>query len=264
MPHDPAEEMHADLLALALAGRADRVVDAVLATLPPEARGAFVATAEALTAVGLAADEIAPSRGLRARVLASVVAKRRAPRRALLVVDMINDYVRAGGPMEVPRARAIVPALATRIESARAEGVPVVYIVDRHSHDDADLDVWGTHAVEGSTGGEVWPELAPRADDRIVAHPTYSGFFKSDLDTALRALNVDTLVITGCLTEIQMFATATDAMQRGYAVEVPADAQAGASESGEQVAMAMMRFMAPYEPARRALLASLPAIAPAV
>jgi nicotinamidase-related amidase len=260
MPHDPGDEIiRADLLGLLLAGRPDRVADAVRATLSVGARSELGGMAEALSALGRAAGELAPSAALRGRVLASIAARRRAPRRAVLVVDMIRDYVAEGGPMEVPRARGIVPELAKRLEEARASDVPVVYVVDRHSAEDGDLDVWGAHAIEGSPGASVWPDIAPAPCDHVIGHATYSAFFNSDLERTLDALKVDTLVLTGCLTELQMFATATDAMQRGYAIEVHEDSQAGTTEVGEQVAIGMMRFMLPYEPARRELLARVSA-----
>src|SRR5256885_222970 len=94
---------------------------------------------------------------------------------------------------------------------------PVVDVVDEHDPDDPDLDAWGTHAVKGTPGTEVWDEIAPESGDRIVKKPSYSAFHDSNLDQVLDELEIDTLVLTGCLTEIGLMATATDAMQRGFA-----------------------------------------------
>jgi nicotinamidase-related amidase len=111
--------------------------------------------------------------------------------------------------------------------------------------------------VKGTEGAEVWPALAPHAADLVVHKPTYSGFTGSRLDEVLAGLRVDTLVLTGCLTEVGVLATATDALQRGYAVEVPPATQAGASEVNENVALGVLRLLTPYGPARAALLARL-------
>lgn len=203
-------------------------------------------------------ETVAPSASLRTRVLASFgSARARTPRRALVVCDMIVDHLVPGRPMEVPRARAIVDALANRIAGARAAGVPVVYVVDRHAPDDPELDEWGSHAVEGTEGADVWPPLAPQPGDRVVTKPSYSAFFGSELESVLEALSVDTLVLTGCATEVQLLATGTDALQRGFALEMPPDTQAGASEVGERVALAVLSGLAPFVPARRARLARL-------
>jgi nicotinamidase-related amidase len=263
MSVDAREEMLAELLAAVLSPRAERVTNAMLETVPAEVRGELRAMQEALAAVAIhGVDPVAPSAGLRARLLrtvASNAATRRAPKRALVVVDMLNDHLTPGRPFEVPRARRVVSAIAKRIDDARASGVPVVYVCDHHAPDDADLEIWPSHNVDGTDGADVWPELAPQAGDRVVYKPAMSGFVRSDLDAVLVELNVDTLVLTGCATEVQLFTTATDALQRGYAVEIPADAQAGSSAAVEQTALSVLSALAPYEPARRELLARVAA-----
>ncbi len=263
MSVDAMEEMLSELLAAVLSPRAERVTHAMLETLPPEVRSELRAMQEALATVAIhAVDPIAPSPGLRARLLQTVTAnaaKRRAPKRALLVVDMLNDHLTPGRPFEIPRARAVVPAIAKRIDDARANGVPIIYVCDRHAPEDADLEIWPSHNVDGTDGANVWPELAPHAGDRVVYKPAMSGFVRSDLDAVLGELKVDTLVLTGCATEVQLFTTATDALQRGYAVELPADSQAGSGAAVEQTTLSILSALAPYEPARREVLARVAA-----
>jgi nicotinamidase/pyrazinamidase len=251
------EEKVADLLAVLLAGRSDQLADLALGPLAAPVAPELAAMREGLAAMALANQPVAPSAGLRARILKSLEKTTAPPKRALVVIDMQNDALNPGGPLEVPRARAIVPALAARIDAARREGTPVVYVVDVHEPDDSDLDSWAAHNIAGSTGAEVWPDLAPKPGDPVVQKPTYSAFTRSRLAAVLEELRVDTLVLTGCLTEVGILATATEALQRGYAVEVPADSQAGANEANEQVAMGIMQLLPPYGPAREALLESL-------
>ncbi len=246
-----------DPLGFALGARPDRLEAAILA-LTPGLAPAVGAAKEGLAAMALALSTDEPRTELRARLLATAAAEADAARhvrRALIVVDMIHDHLAPGASHEVPRARAIVPALARRIGGARLRGEPVVYVVDSHDPDDEDLDAWGTHALRGTEGASVWTPLAPVEGDVVVEKPSYSAFHGTALDGALAALGVHTLVLTGCLTEIGLMATATDAMQRGYAVEVPPDAQAGAAEQLEQAALAALSFMAPYGPARKRRLA---------
>lgn len=251
---DKQEEQLADLLAFALAGRPERVEDGIflLPSSPPGLRDAVRDTREALAAVALAMPPAAPSAELRARIVGTLESKK--PRRALLVIDMINDHLQPGSLLEVPRAREVVPALKKRIEEARKSGVPIVYVVDEHDPDDPDLDAWGTHAVKGTPGVEVWSELAPESGDRIVKKPSYSAFFQSELTHVLDELKVDTLTLTGCLTEIGIMATATDAMQQGFAIEVPPDSQAGSCIEAEMATIGTLNVMAPFGPARKARL----------
>jgi nicotinamidase-related amidase len=256
----PGEELDAALLAIAVAGRPDRLATVAVEVASEQAgvdlTGSYRATGEALASFALSLPREAPPPSLRARILSTLAAKPvLEPKRALLVVDMIVDYLTPGRPLEVPRARDIVPAIAARLEAARKEGVPVVYIVDQHKPGDADLALWGAHAIEGTEGDEVWPALAPKPGDRIVHKPTYSAFSRSELDHVLAELAVDTLVLTGCLTEIGLFCTAKDALERGFAVELPRDAQAGSSASTERVALSVLDLLPPYAPARHELLA---------
>jgi nicotinamidase/pyrazinamidase len=252
-----ADETLAELMAVVVSGRPDALVEVGLGGAEPAVHETFREVREALAAVALAEPPAQPPRDLRGRILQSLATSRPAPtRRALLVVDMQNDHLTPGRPLEVPRAREIVSALAQRLEVARRENVPVVYVVDEHETGDADLDIWGAHNIKGTEGSQVWLPLAPKAGDKVVAKPTYSAFTRSNLAEVLGKLKVDTLVLTGCLTELGLLATATDALQRGFAVEVPPETQAGATAQTEQVALGIIGLLAPYGPARRDLLAA--------
>jgi len=252
---EPGEEQLADLAAFVLSGRPERVEDGVLMMAPQAFRAAVRDTREVLATLGRAETPAAPSANVRAKLLDSLT--RRTTRKALVVIDMINDHLQPGSLLEVPRAREVVPALKRRIDEARAAGVPIVYVIDEHEVDDPDLDVWGTHAIKGTPGTQVWQELSPQSGDLIVRKPSYSAFYESNLTSVLDDLKIDTLVLTGCLTEIGVMATATDAMQRGFAVEVPADSQAGSCVELEMAALGVMNVMAPFGPSRKNLLVRL-------
>lgn len=171
----PGEEMLAELLGFLLAGRPERIEEGWLALAPAPLREGARDVREALAAIGLATRPEAPSADLRARIVRTVAQRR--PRRALLVIDMINDHLDPGAMLEVPRAREVVTALQERLADARARGVPIVYVVDEHDPDDPDLDAWGTHAVRGTRGNEIWEPLRPAPGDVVVKKPSYSAFF---------------------------------------------------------------------------------------
>lgn len=233
-------------LDMLLAGTPPRVIDALQGT-SPEAQREVDALREALGALGLALDPVAVSPGSRARLAAALDALDQPVRRpALVVMDMMVDHLTPGSALEVPRAREVIPAMRRALDDARREGVPVVYLCDHHEPGDPELDAWGTHNV-GEPAAEVWPEIAPAPTDTVVVHRAYSGFFETRLDGVLRALDVNTVVLTGCLTEIHLFATALDALQRGYRVEVPEALQAGSSALVEQVAMKTLSALAPVQ-----------------
>src|SRR5262245_1015750 len=137
------------LLELLLAGAPDRVIDG-MAAMSPEDLADLGELREDLVRLAQSATSARPSAALRARLLAARPRPRRPQRPVLIVLDMIQDYLRPGGPLEVPRARNVVPALKKRLAEARASKVPVVYVCDTHPPDDPDFRDWPLHAVEGT------------------------------------------------------------------------------------------------------------------
>jgi hypothetical protein len=154
-----------------LAGTPDRTLDAITAPVPEDAADLTALRLE-LVELASSAPPVTPSAALRQRLLAGNPRPRRPRRPVLVVLDMINDHLSPGRPLEISRARDIVPALAHRLATASAQGIPVIYACDSHSIDDPDYDAWPLHALEGSDGAAVWPALAPEPGDRVVTKPT--------------------------------------------------------------------------------------------
>lgn len=134
-------------------------------------------------------------------------------RRALVVVDMLNDFVREGAPLEVPWTRRILPALRREIQRSRGGGDAIVYVSDAHAPDDPEFSRmgWPPHAVKGTKGAEVVEELAPQPGDSVVEKTTYSGFFRTKLDEVLQERGVTDLTVAGCVTHICVLYTVSDA-----------------------------------------------------
>ena len=78
-------------------------------------------------------------------------------RTAMIVVDMQNDFVAAGAPMETPAARAIVPMLAETLKICRGVGIRVIYTAHVHRRDGCDMglfdDMHPPIAKSSSLGG---------------------------------------------------------------------------------------------------------------
>ena len=141
---------------------------------------------------------------------------------AVLVIDMINDFVT--GVFKNERGIKIIPNIKRLVESARKHKVPIVYVTDAHLPNvDHEFEVWEPHAEKGSWGAEIIDELKPKKDDFRVLKRKYSAFQGTDLDMLLRELKVDTLILTGVVTDICIQHTAADAFFRGYRILVPRD-----------------------------------------
>ena len=161
---------------------------------------------------------------------------------ALLVVDMQNDFVRAGAPLEVPDARATIPAQQRLLEHFRTQGLPIVYTRFLSYEADNLLWLWSPQCHPDSRA--CWPghlrsyddadglldcaavidELAPAPNDLVIDKYGYGAFHGTDLDDLLRAKDVGSLVVTGTVTQICVEESAREALHHGYRTTVVADA----------------------------------------
>jgi ureidoacrylate peracid hydrolase len=156
-------------------------------------------------------------------------------RTAMIVVDMENDFVAPGAPLETPAGRIMLPTLKRALTFCRESGIPVIYTTHAHRQGGCDMgrfkDLWppimnGAGLVEGKPGVEIYPEIAPRPGEIVITKRRYSAFYGTDLEIILRGLGVDTVVISGVTTENCCHATARDALFRDYKVVFLSDATA--------------------------------------
>jgi nicotinamidase-related amidase len=162
---------------------------------------------------------------------------------ALLVIDMLNDFVLKNAPLEVPSARKIIPAIKKEIRKVRKKKNPVIFICDAHRLDDSEFKKfgWPPHAVKGTKGAKVIKELMPEKGDIVIEKKTYSGFYKTTLQSTLNKLDIVSLRLTGCVTHICVLFTAFDSVLRDYKVTVVKDGVAGISKDDHDAALRIMK-----------------------
>ncbi|HLG29249.1 MAG TPA: isochorismatase family cysteine hydrolase [Candidatus Brocadiales bacterium] len=161
--------------------------------------------------------------------------------KALLITDMLRDFIDKGAPLEVSGGRDIVVNIQRQIENARKANMPILYCCDRHKKDDTEFRIWPPHAVEGTKGAEIIDALKPQKGDYIIPKTTYSNFFETTLDSTLKRLGVNHLVLTGVCTNICILYTAVDAYMRGYHVTVPEDCVAALTEEDHKFALRQIK-----------------------
>ncbi|MEI6625232.1 MAG: isochorismatase family cysteine hydrolase, partial [Thermoleophilia bacterium] len=116
-------------------------------------------------------------------------------RPAVIVADMLVDFIT--GALANPPSQAIIGPLAELLDGARERGWPVCYVNDAHLPGDVEEHLWGPHALAGTPGAQVIPELAPQPGDVQFAKRYYSGFHETGLDMYLRQRGVETVIVTG-------------------------------------------------------------------
>jgi nicotinamidase-related amidase len=160
--------------------------------------------------------------------------------RALIIVDMLNDFV--DGKLANPKAQAIIAPLQRLLAHARDEGWVVVFSNDAHQPDDPELRVWGEHALAGTREAEVIPQLAPREGEIVSPKQVYGAFDFTGLDERLKQRGADEVVITGQHTHICVRHSSYGALIRGYAITIPRDAVCGFEGVDEDEALAYLEM----------------------
>jgi nicotinamidase-related amidase len=158
--------------------------------------------------------------------------------RALIIVDMLNDFV--DGKLANQKAQAIIDPLQRLLAHAREEGWVVVFSNDAHGPDDPELRVWGEHAMAGTPGAEVIPQLEPHEGEIVSPKRHYGAFDETGLDEQLKALGVDEVVIAGQHTHICVRHSSYGALTRGYNIVIPRNAVCGFEGVDEDEALAYL------------------------
>lgn len=151
-------------------------------------------------------------------------------RTALVVIDMQNAWVESGlSPVEIPETRSIVDNINRLAAAARKAGATVAWtksVFDaewtRKMYARFGPPEWLESVIETTAAGTVGHEISDRmdvgADDIVVVKTRPSAFIQgsSDLEQQLRDRGIDTIIITGTLTNACCESSARDAMALGF------------------------------------------------
>ena len=161
---------------------------------------------------------------------------------ALLIVDMQNDFVRKGAPMEVPDARVTIPQHQELLAFCRESGIPIIYTkfvagpkrtLMWEWSPQLEPPIWACqrayrrlyHDVGKELDcADIIDEIYPAPNDYLVEKYGYGAFSNTNLEDILRSLHVESLVVTGTVTQICVEETARESFKRGYATTLIADA----------------------------------------
>jgi nicotinamidase-related amidase len=161
---------------------------------------------------------------------------------ALIIVDMQNDFVRVGAPLEVPDARRTLASNQALIQAFRRRSLPIIFTkFFSHPHYYLLWDwspqckpptkcCWKGHerfysdinATRQCT--DIIDELRPATGDIIIEKSGYGAFHDTDLATKIRSFGLNSVVITGTVTQICVEETAREAFHHGFRATMVEDA----------------------------------------
>ncbi len=161
------------------------------------------------------------------------------PRRALIVVDVQNDYAGGALPIEFPDVKDSLHNIGTVMDAARAAAIPVVVVQNI-------LPPNAPFMAEGSTGVALHEIVASRLYDHYVAKKLPSAFAGTDLEAWLRQHAIDTITVIGYMTHNCNLSTMLHAFHSGFAVEFISDASGSVpyeNRAGRATAEEIQRVM---------------------
>lgn len=175
-----------------------------------------------------------------------------ANKTALIVVDMQNYFMKPGFLAACPMAIEIVPAINKLADNLRGKGGLVVWVQTTSSAEATEgwsvyqelfsAENWERRNIElaeDHEGYSLWPEFVFRETDCYVKKSRFSAFIpgSSDIDTLLKAQNIDTLLIAGVATGVCCEATARDAMMLNYRTTMVSDGLASMTIESHESAL---------------------------
>ncbi len=164
-------------------------------------------------------------------------------RTAVLVMDYENDIV---GSLPADVRAPLLEKAAAVIKGARKAGIPVVYVVVRFRDGYPEVNVHNKlfralkesgRLKEGTKGAEIDPAVAPLPGEVIVTKRRVGAFSTTDLETVLRAKDINTIVLAGISTSGVVLSTVRWAADMDYSIAVLSDACADRDPEVHRVLM---------------------------
>ncbi len=137
--------------------------------------------------------------------------------RALIVIDVQNEYETGVLPIVHPPLAVSLPNIGVAMDAARAAGIPVVVVVQQAPEGAPTF-------AAGSAGDELHPVVAGRPRDHVVAKAFPGAFTGTDLGPWLRERDIAVVTLVGFMTQNCVDATAKQAFDAGLRVEILDDA----------------------------------------
>lgn len=165
---------------------------------------------------------------------------------AVIIIDMLVDnYGHERNPNS--EAEKIVTPVRNFLRECRSASIPVIFACDSFLPDDFIFrGRMKPHAIRGTAGADVLPDLEPQNGDIILPKRRFSAFFKTDLDQTLRTMGVDTVALGGINTHFCVLASAFDAVCHDFNTVILEDLSAAFKREIHENCIEPYRFSAIY------------------
>ncbi|PJA26285.1 MAG: hypothetical protein CO189_11605 [candidate division Zixibacteria bacterium CG_4_9_14_3_um_filter_46_8] len=169
-----------------------------------------------------------------------------ADKSALMVVDMQRFFLDPKSPTYTVGGIAILENVKILIDAFRAREKPVIYTCHVHNpnHSDAGIMQWWWEGMccEGTEEALIHQAISPMPNEKVIYKHRYSAFYNTDLETVLRVMKIEDLVISGVMTNMCCESTTRDAYYRDFRVHFLADATGTVTEAMHRASLLNLSF----------------------
>lgn len=139
---------------------------------------------------------------------------------ALLVIDAQQEYFAPHGKWALPAGEQALEHIHQLIAAAHEVGAPVFYITHESLGENPPV------FRKGTIGVELHPSLQPVAGEQIVNKHFPNAFAQTPLEAYLRQAGVDTIIVSGYMTQMCCDTTTRAAEEHDFEVLFSSDATA--------------------------------------
>lgn len=178
----------------------------------------------------------------------------------LITIDMQNDFVQSSSPFAIEGTEEVIPNITQLLKCYRSLRYPILHVVRLYEANGSNSDLCRKNLIKsgaqivtpGSNGSELVKEIRPtnykklnyeklykglfqriNLDEWIMYKPRWGAFYKTNLESFLHQINIDTLVFTGCNFPNCPRTSIYEASERDFRIIMVSDAVSQIYERGE-------------------------------
>jgi len=164
--------------------------------------------------------------------------------KALIIIDMLNDFIMENGALYCGKAASdIVARIKDKLELARKNNDVVIFLCDAHKSYDKEFQRFPKHAVIHTVGAQIINDLSPveRGREYVIKKTRYSGFYNTNLNVVLKLNNITHAEVVGVCTHICVMDTVGGLANRDIATFIDKSAVADFDKAAADAALLRMQ-----------------------
>lgn len=136
---------------------------------------------------------------------------------ALVIIDIQNDYF-SGGALTLDGVDLAAEKASRLLKLYREKQLPIIHI--QHENTNPEIGIM----LPGTDGQKIHDIVKPNKSEKCITKHFPNAFWQTELETYLKTLNIEHLVIVGMMTHMCVSTTARASMERGFLTTIIQDA----------------------------------------